>query len=495
MDNSEPEIRLSKTRYLHGLQCHQQLWWRVHEPSAVELIPDLETRARFEEGHRVGEWARRQLPGGVMIEAAYDDLEARVHATRAALDAGAKRLYEAAFMADGTYVAIDILDRTDSGFTLIEVKATGRPRLHHLEDAAIQAWVARRSGLPLTRVELMRIDTDCVHPHLENLLVRDDVTEDVETLLPEIPAALAGQRRALIGPLPRIAIGPHCHSPHRCPFVSRCWSGLPAHHVTTLYRAGAVAFDLLAAGYRTVDQLDPVPEGVELDPAARRQIRAVRENRIVVEPGLKQAMSIFEPRLAYLDFETVGPTIPAWPGCHPFEAVPVQFSVRIDRGAGFQEIGWLATEGEDPRRELARRVVDACRGARAVVAYHADFEAEVLAHLEAVVPDLAPELADLRQRLIDPLPILREYVYHPDFRGRFGLKVVGPVLAPDVRYVGAVAAGRLAGVLLSRLVLEGQPADLFDRERIRESLRRYCALDTFATQRVVERLQVLALTS
>jgi hypothetical protein len=41
-------------------------------------------------------------------------------------------------------------------------------------------------------------------------------------------------------------------------------------------------------------------------------------------------------------------------------------------------------------------------------------------------------------------------------------------------------------------VLEGRPDDFFDRESIRESLRRYCALDTFATQRVVERLRELA---
>jgi len=111
MDNPAPVRRLSKTRYLHGVQCHKQLWWRIHEPDAIELIPNLEARARYEEGHRVGERARRALGGGRMIPAAYDDLEARVRTTRDALDAGASRLYEAAFMAEGVYVAVDILDR------------------------------------------------------------------------------------------------------------------------------------------------------------------------------------------------------------------------------------------------------------------------------------------------------------------------------------------------------------------------------------------------
>jgi histidine triad (HIT) family protein len=47
-------------------------------------------------------------------------------------------------------------------------------------------------------------------------------------------------------------------------------------------------------------------------------------------------------------------------------------------------------------------------------------------------------------------------------------------------------------VLLTRLVLEGRPDDLFERAQVRESLRSYCALDVLATQRVVERLRELA---
>ena len=31
---------LSKSRVTAGIQCAKQLWWRVHEPGAVELVPD-----------------------------------------------------------------------------------------------------------------------------------------------------------------------------------------------------------------------------------------------------------------------------------------------------------------------------------------------------------------------------------------------------------------------------------------------------------------------
>jgi hypothetical protein len=171
--------------------------------------------------------------------------------------------------------------------------------------------------------------------------------------------------------------------------------------------------------------------------------------------------------------------------------VPAQFACRRESAVGYEVIDWIAAEGVDPRPECAARVVEACQGARTVFAYHAEFEARALRTLEIAVPTLAAPLAELRGRLRDPLPLLREHVYHPDFMGSFSLKSVAPALAPEIRY-GGLAGGGVASVLLTRLVLEGRPDDLFERAQVRESLRSYCALDVLATQRVVERLRDLA---
>ena len=43
---------LSKSRYVAGLQCHKQLWWRVHEPKAPELVPDADLQSVFDTGAR-----------------------------------------------------------------------------------------------------------------------------------------------------------------------------------------------------------------------------------------------------------------------------------------------------------------------------------------------------------------------------------------------------------------------------------------------------------
>ena len=82
-------LRLSKSRFTAGLQCARQLWWRVHEPDAPELVPDVVMRKLFEQGNRIGELARSYVPGGVLIDLPHHAYEERLAATQAALRAGA----------------------------------------------------------------------------------------------------------------------------------------------------------------------------------------------------------------------------------------------------------------------------------------------------------------------------------------------------------------------------------------------------------------------
>ena len=119
------EYRLSKSRVCEGLQCHKFLWWRMHEPKAPELvIVDPAARFRMDQGTEVGELARRQAGPGELIHFARDQIEAKLAATAEAIRRGAQRIFEAAFLADGIFVAVDILERDGPRYTVIEVKST-----------------------------------------------------------------------------------------------------------------------------------------------------------------------------------------------------------------------------------------------------------------------------------------------------------------------------------------------------------------------------------
>jgi len=216
---------------------------------------------------------------------------------------------------------------------------------------------------------------------------------------------------------------------------------------------------------------------------------------MIVEPGLAAALAPFDPPIAYLDFETVAPAIPVWPGCHPYDAIPVQFSCHAQaRGGGIRHSEWIADGPADPRAEIARRVVEACADARSVAAYYSVFERDCLRRLaSAVDPDLAARVRDVEARLVDPLPIVRDHVYDPDFGGSFSLKSVLPVLVPDLSYDDMdVAEGTAATLELKHLLFEGDAIEPAERARSREALRRYCELDTWAMLKLIEALHGLA---
>ena len=64
LTNSVRMNRLSKSRFVAGWQCPKLLWWKVHEPDAVELQPDKVLQDLFDQGPQVGELARRGSPAG-----------------------------------------------------------------------------------------------------------------------------------------------------------------------------------------------------------------------------------------------------------------------------------------------------------------------------------------------------------------------------------------------------------------------------------------------
>lgn len=486
--------RLSKTKFSHGRQCHKQLWWRTHEKAARELAISDGTQAIFDQAREVGLRAREYVPGGVLIDFQPWEHAESVAATRAALDAGAAVVYEAGFLADDVFVAADILLREPAGFTLIEVKMALSVKPEHYADAAIQTYVARRSGLDVRRVEIMHLSRDCVFPDLSNLFVRKDVTEEIEKLLPAIPDEIAAQLAMLGRDIPSVAPGDHCSKPRACCFWERCWPPVPRDHVSTLYKIGRRARTYAEQGYHLISQL---PETIELSETAARQRRAVIAGEMVVEGTLGSALEVIVPPVAFLDFETVMAAIPRWDGCRPFQNVPVQFSCHtLDAEGRRAEFGWIATGDGDPRRALATQLISACAGARTIVAYNAGFEAECIDGLITAAPDLSGALLAIKAKLCDALPIVRDNVYHPDFAGGFGLKAVLPALVPDLSYDSLpIHDGQTASRELARLMFTGAAMTDLERETLRRKLGDYCSMDTLALVRLTDALRTLSVRS
>jgi len=214
-----------------------------------------------------------------------------------------------------------------------------------------------------------------------------------------------------------------------------------------------------------------------------------RAGEVVVEPGLEKDLGRLEPPIAYLDFETISPAVPAWPGCHPYGVVPVQFSCHIPGANGLEHHAWLAEGPGDPREAFARAVIAACKAAKTIVAYNAPFEKARIESLAKALPHLEADLTVLADRIVDLLPIVRDNVYHPDFGGSFSLKSVLPALVPGLGYDDLeIQDGNVAAATLEALLLDEDAFDLAERQKVRDDLLHYCERDTLAMVRLHEKL-------
>lgn len=481
---------LSKSRFVAGWQCHKLLWWKVHEPDADELKPDKVLQDLFDQGRQVGELARELFAGGVLIDLPHYAFEERVAATRAALDAGAPAIFEASFAAAGAYVSVDVLERTDNGFTLIEAKSSTSVKPEHIPDAALQAFVLRSAGLAVQSVEIILLNKEYRHPGRGELLLRTDVTERVNAFLPQVPGLIEEQLAALDGPLPTREIGLHCFEPRECPFHARCWPDDPLH-ISELYNNGPKR----TAGYLQagIHRIPDIPAGTSLPDAARRQIRSLESGRLIVEPGLAKALEPFESPVGFLDFETVSRAVPVWADLAPWQAAIAQFSYHEEQPDGkHSHVGWLAEGPHDPRRELAEVMIAATKGAGRIVTYSA-YEKTRIKELQALVPGLHDQLEELLGKLVDLLPVVRNHVYHPGFRGSFSLKYILTPLVPELTYNDLVIVdGRLASVEIARLLFVAHRIPPPERDQLRKDLLAYCERDTWATVCLLARLRELA---
>ena len=482
---------LSKSRYVAGLQCQKKLWWMVHEPDAPELAPESRQQTLLERGDLVGELARTYVPGGTLIDLPHYAVKERVAATAKALAEGASAVYEASFLADDIFVSIDILERRKRGFILTEVKSTLDIKEQHLADVAIQVHVARRAGLVVDRAEVMHLNRECRHPRLTNLFVRKAVTRQIGPLLRAIPARSKSMLSMLAGPLPEVPTGAHCDTPYPCPFMQRCWPTLPEHHVSTLYGIrGTKVAALVADGRETLHQL---PRSFPASGPAKRQIKSVRKDRLIVERGLLGALRSLKRPIAFLDFETVSPVVPIWSGCCPYDLVPVQFSCHVLTTAELEHHEWHAEGRADPRESIARALVAACASASTVVAYNAPFEGRCIDALIKAVPALESDLAKIRGRLRDLLPIVRDHVYHPAFQGSFSIKSALPALVPGFGYDDLeVQDGATASAALEAMLLGTDAVTDIERKKVQRDLLEYCKRDTLAMVRLHERLLGIA---
>ena len=476
--------RLSKSKFLSGLQCHKRLYLEVHHPS-LATKPDAGTQAMFDMGTEVGELARSRFPGGALVTAGYRQTEAALAQTASLIqDLTVPAVFEGAFLHNGVLVRADILERVppaegqSHGWRLIEVKSSTRVKDVHLEDLAVQSEVILGVGLTLVSVCLMHVNTGYLYRDgvidLTELFAIQDLSEAVAQRRADVAKRLAMMNRMLLQPQPP-SIDPdrHCHTPYDCPFWEHCTKDKPARWIHYLPGSKQVVSQLIQQGVKTIDE---IPVDTKLSSVQRR----VKENVEWVSAKLGPVLKAVQYPVHHLDFETVMLAVPRFSGTRPYQALPVQWSNHIEQATGkLAHEEFLHKDESDPRKVLAEALLESL-GEQGSICVYSSYERSIIEQLAAALPSpLKQALLRIVDRLWDLFPIIRDHYYHPAFGGSYSIKAVLPAMIPSLAYDDLmIKEGGHAASQYYRMVF--MERDWVERATIEEALLRYCARDTLA---------------
>ncbi len=494
---------LSKSSFSSGLQCHKLLWIEKNDRGLVPQ-PSPSQQAIFDQGHEVGSWSHKLFPDGILLSG---ELDFKIH-LQASQDALAARkpLFEPAFSIPGAYARADILVPVESGgWDLLEVKsksnvwedaARTRIKAVYLQDIAFQLYVYRGAGLKIHKSYLVFLDRDYIrHDEIDpqKLFRQEDVTCQVEALLPSIPGQVAKLSEMLQSlSAPDVAIGPHCHAPNECCLIAHCWKHVPVDSVFTLTYAGADAWTWWNNEVIRVVDLPPA-EKYRSNQSIQIAVERTQEPHVDAT-ALQHFLEGLRYPLNFLDFETVMPAVPMFDGCRPYTHTPFQFSLHIQKSTGDEvtHLAYLADGKGDPRPGFLQALQASLGPEGSIVSYYSSFETDRLRDLANQLPGYATWIKSILPRFSNSdlhKPFQSFAVYHPVQHGSASIKDVLPAFT-DLGYNDlTIQEGGTASNQFLRLLKALVPSS--DIPSLRDQLLKYCERDTFAMVKLLEKLRTL----
>ena len=479
---------ISKQVFLNAIAC-PSLGWLMRSGQEVEALSSerlsLGEQFRIEQGNEVGRRARISYSDGLLVQGR--NFADSVKRTLALMqDKKTSILFEAAFQV-GEYVAkADILRRTGKNWHLIEVKSDTNDKPELLDDLAYTAMVITQAGFDLKKASLMLVSKDYrIGMNDKELFTEVDHTDDC--------FERAELLRGYWEPIRRVTAATNMPEPDlqlickKCSLFYDCLGKGTENHVFELPRLSEKRFvGLKELGILCIND---VPDDFALtEHQAMVRSCVINQNPWVSEELNSELSSIKWPAF-YLDFETTMTAIPLYSDVAPYTQLVTQYSIHKCAKPGVVQThkAYLCDHSRDDRRNLAENLIKDLEKAGSILMY-SSFEKTTVNNLAKIFPDLSHKLGILVDRMVDLEAIIRKNFYHHGFHGSTSVKVILPVLVPEMSYDDfEIADGDSASAVFAYLAM-GRYKNGTEAEQVRANLLKYCAQDTMAMVKLHERL-------
>lgn len=489
-------MQISKSDYMLFLRHPAWLWLKKH---ARHLLPPIDAalQARFDEGHAFESFAEALFPNLVRLGfsdfASYQALTSR---TLEAWQSGASVVAQGRYEDGSTTCIADIVSHNGDGYILTEIKSGTSAKPEHTFDLAFQRVVLEASGFPIKRCEVAHVNREYVRageidPH--GLVAITDITEEVadqlEATRARIDMALnVAASSAMPDPAPERArlksYGewmeirekldpplPH-DSIHRLPFIN-------AEKATALIKAG-------------ITTIDAIDDPSVLGKSTRRYLSTLTHGaRTVNKEALDRFLKDVTYPVYYFDYETSQSLLPPWDRTRPYQQVPFQYSLHIQRepDGEIEHREYLHRDQSNPMPGLLERLREDVGETGSVIVWYEAFEKSRNKEMADAFPEHAAVLHDLNSRVIDLMkPFADETINDPAFKGSASIKAVLPALLPELSYDDLdIQEGSSASRLWKDVTLTNPQSP--EREKVYADLVEYCTRETWAMVAIHKTLQ------
>ena len=212
---------VTKTDFVRGMQCPKMLWLDHHKQELREIPPEVQDT--LDRGNVFGDHMMGIFGPFIEVQEYYPgtkrpDKPRMAAKTKELISVGTKVICEAAFMDENeNYCAADIIrwDEENKCYDMYEVKNAKEVSDRFIQDAAFQAYLIRKTGLPLGRVFIVY--------HGEEPYDIEEVTGNVQHFASWVDENI--DRLGRIKDRPKeycCEMGIHCAYPYECWYYGYC---------------------------------------------------------------------------------------------------------------------------------------------------------------------------------------------------------------------------------------------------------------------------------
>ena len=491
---------LSKSKFVLGQQCNKSFWFDVNNIEATNP-PDEGSIERLNAGNEVGDISKDLFPGGVEIPYLPGEQKKMFELTKESISQGATSIYEASFIFDDIFVRVDLMNKTEKGWDIYEVKSSTRIRSYHEYDASIQWHVLKELNMfKINDIFIVTLNNkfskkEIIDPikffNIDSVLdVVQSNHQEVKQKIIELKSIAASSEE------PPIDIGPHCKKPHGCVYLDKCWPN-NMNDINSVFRFYRMNLKKKISLYNQgIDTFEKVNDIDSLTPTQKNQMEAFRKAAPIIK---KQEIKKFTDKIIYpisfFDFETFTDAVPLYDGQRPHMQMPFQYSLHIQNDENQaldiddNHFEFIADPNKDPRRAIAESMVQKLPKKGSIMAYNESFEKSCIKSLAEYCPDLAGELLAFNERFVDLIePFRGGGYYDSEFRGSFSIKKVLPAICSSNKELDYKKLEISNGGIASSSYKGLRNKSNEDAQKTLEDLYEYCRLDTYAMHAIYQKI-------